>query len=163
MPKTALNGIFVAFYLTEKTNCIKELCQKSFKNILNYYVEFRIHAGKDHLSFCKNSANQTFSFITSNAVYFKKCLACQVWHPLETKFPLLLNTFLIATRQLSLTLFRMGFFVAAHGWGGGSKKAPSLPKICHRYPAMMKLGTVIPYLEKIQKIYESCDTPLEFC
>ena len=25
---------------------------------------------------------------------------------------------------------------------------------------MMKLGTVIPYLKKIQKIYESRDTPL---
>ena len=45
-------------------------------------------------------------------------------------------------------------------WGG--KKAP-LPKICHTYPAMMKLGTVIPYPKKIQKIYESRDAPLEFC
>ena len=58
----------------------------------------------------------------------------------------------------------MGFFGAAHGWGewGGDKKAP-LPKICHTYPTMMKLGTVIPYPKKIQKIYESRDTPLEFC
>ena len=37
-----------------------------------------------------------------------------------------------------------------------------LPKICHIYPTMMKLGTVILNLKKIQKIYESCDTPLEF-
>ena len=37
------------------------------------------------------------------------------------------------------------------------------PKICHTYPAMMKLGTVIPYLKKIQKIYESRDTPSNFC
>ena len=43
-----------------------------------------------------------------------------------------------------------------------AKKAP-LPKICHAYPTMIKVGTVIPYLKKIQKIYESCDTPLEFC
>ena len=27
---------------------------------------------------------------------------------------------------------------------------------------MMKLGTVITYPKKIEKIYESCDTPLEF-
>ena len=48
----------------------------------------------------------------------------------------------------------MGFFGTAHGWGGtgGCKKAP-LPKICHTYPAMMKLGTVIPYLKKIKKKY----------
>ena len=44
-----------------------------------------------------------------------------------------------------LTLFRMSFFGAAYGYGG-SKKAP-LPKICHTYPAMMKLGTVIPYIQ----------------
>ena len=54
----------------------------------------------------------------------------------------------------------MGFFGAAHGWGG--KKIP-LPKICHTYPTAMKLDTVIPYPKKIQKIYESRDKPLEFC
>ena len=61
----------------------------------------------------------------------------------------------------NLTLFRMGFSGAAHGWGEGKKA--SFPKICHTYPAMMKLGTVIPYPRKIQKIFESRDTPLEFC
>ena len=54
----------------------------------------------------------------------------------------------------------MGFFGAAHGWG--EAKRPPLPKICLTYPAMMKLGTVTPYPKKIQKIYESRDTPLEF-
>ena len=44
----------------------------------------------------------------------------------------------------------MGFFGAAHGWGGG-KKAP-ISKICQTYPTMMKLGIVIPYLKRIQKI-----------
>ena len=63
----------------------------------------------------------------------------------------------------------MAFFRSAHGWeevggagGGGAKKAP-LPKIWHTYPTMMKLGTVIPYLKKIQKLYESRDTSFEFC
>ena len=53
----------------------------------------------------------------------------------------------------------MGIFGAAHGWG-----AARLPfrKICHTYPTMMKLGTVIPYLKKIQKIYELRDTHPEF-
>ena len=45
---------------------------------------------------------------------------------------------------------------------GGIQKG-LLPKICHTYPTMIKLGTVIPYPKKIQKIYESRDTPLEFC
>ena len=57
----------------------------------------------------------------------------------------------------------MGFFGAAHGWGwggggggggGGVKKAP-FPKICHTYPTIMKLGRVIPYLKKFQKLFES--------
>ena len=52
---------------------------------------------------------------------------------------------------ISLTLFRMGFFVAAHGWGR-AKKTFHLLKICHTYPTMIKRGTVIPYLKKIQKI-----------
>ena len=55
----------------------------------------------------------------------------------------------------------MGFFGAAHGWGGVF--LPPLPKICHTYPTMMKLDTVIPDLKKIQKIYESRDAPPEFC
>ena len=38
-----------------------------------------------------------------------------------------------------------------------------LPKICHRYPTMIKLGTVTPYLKRIQKIYESRDTAPGFC
>ena len=58
----------------------------------------------------------------------------------------------------------MGIFGAGHGWrGGGGAKSSPLPKICHTYPTMMKLGTVIPYLKKIQKIYESSDTPPDFC
>ena len=46
---------------------------------------------------------------------------------------------------------------------GGSQKGTPLPKICLTYPTVMKLGTVIPYLKKIQKIYESRDAPSEFC
>ena len=39
---------------------------------------------------------------------------------------------------------------------GGPKRSP-LPKICHTF------STVIPYLKKIQKIYESLDTLPYFC
>ena len=35
-------------------------------------------------------------------------------------------------------------------------------KICHIYPTMMKLGTVIPYLRKTRKTYKSSDT-VELC
>ena len=51
-----------------------------------------------------------------------------------------------------LTLFRMGFFGAAQGLGGGQKDPPPpLPKICRTYPAMMKHGTAIPYLKKSKR------------
>ena len=45
--------------------------------------------------------------------------------------------------------------------GEGPKK--TLSKICHIYPTKMKLGTIIPYLKKTQKVYESRDVPHEFC
>ena len=34
--------------------------------------------------------------------------------------------------------------------------------IMMKYPIMMKFGTAIPYLVKIQKIYESSDTSPDF-
>ena len=47
-----------------------------------------------------------------------------------------------------------GHFRGCSRWGEGvGQKSVT-------YPTMMKLGTVIPYLKKIQKIYESRDTPL---
>ena len=51
-----------------------------------------------------------------------------------------------------LTLFRMGLFGLLTD--GGCPKRPPLPKICRTCLAIMKLGTVIPYLKKIQKLYE---------
>ena len=50
----------------------------------------------------------------------------------------------------------MGLFGAGHecvGGGGGEQQKGPRPKICHTYPEMMKLGTVIPHLKKIQKMY----------
>ena len=56
----------------------------------------------------------------------------------------------------------MGFFQAAHRWGEPKSPPTSLTKICHTYPIMMKLGSYnLP--KKIQKMYESRDTSLEFC
>ena len=42
------------------------------------------------------------------------------------------------------------------------KQVEKLPKICHTYPTIMKLGTVIPYPKKMQNNFESRDTPLDF-
>ena len=40
-----------------------------------------------------------------------------------------------------LTLFRISIY--------------PVPKICYTYPTLMKVGTLIPYLKKIEKRYES--------
>ena len=84
-----------------------------------------------------------------------------------TLYPKFLNLFIKTLSYVAnwptilvLTLFRMGFFGATHGCGG--QKGP-LPKTCHTYPTIMKLGTVIPLPKKVREIYESRDTPLEFC
>ena len=57
----------------------------------------------------------------------------------------------------------MGILGAAHGFegggGGGGAKRPPFPKICHTYPTMMKLGTVIPYLKEIQKYMNQVTHP----
>ena len=47
-------------------------------------------------------------------------------------------------------------------WMMGAKNV-HLPKICLAYPTIMKLGTVLPYLKKIQKVYKLRDTLHDFC
>ena len=71
---------------------------------------------------------------------------------------------ILALGNKNSNLFKMGIFgvcsrIGCGGGGGGGHKV-SLPKICHTYPTIMKPDTVIPYLKKIQKIYESRDTAL---
>ena len=53
----------------------------------------------------------------------------------------------------------MGLSEVADGWG--VKRPPFLKSVKHS--TIMKLGAVIPYLKKTQKIYKSCGAPLEFC
>ena len=55
----------------------------------------------------------------------------------------------------------MGIFGAAHRLveGGGAKMIP-LPKIFHTYSTMMKFGTAIRQIKKIQKVFGSCEIPL---
>ena len=45
----------------------------------------------------------------------------------------------------------MGLLGAAHGWGEEAVKKTLLPKISHKYPTVIKHGTVIPCLKKTRK------------
>ena len=84
---------------------------------------------------------------------------------IKIKLNFYLHTSLGAQKVLwrPLTLLKMGFFGAAHGWWGeGDKKPPSSIKSVTHILKWWNLA-VISYLKKVQKIYESCHTPLEFC
>ena len=83
--------------------------------------------------------------------------------PLEK--PNIFNIFIICSgKSLNITSFNPiqdGYFRGCSRMGV-TRIPPCPSKICHTYPTMMKLGTVIPYLKKIPKIYESRDTPPKF-
>ena len=61
---------------------------------------------------------------------------------------------------MALGLFRMGLSGLLTDEGWELRQNISLPKNCHTYPTVMKLGTVIIYLKRTQKIYESRTYPL---
>ena len=94
-------------------------------------------------------------------VFQKICFKVKVSKTFKVSSDCHIKAYQFRKRRTILTLFRMDLFGAAHGWGGA--KIPPLPKICHTYPTMMKLSTVMPYLRKTQKIYDSRDTPLDLC
>ena len=76
-------------------------------------------------------------------------LSCLKVSCYESEFVLLKSSSLklsFKSKVLVLTLFRMDIFGAALGWGlgvGGWAKKHPLPKICHAYPKMMNLRSVI--------------------
>ena len=65
-------------------------------------------------------------------------------------------------KEISFNRIQDGLFRGCSRMGEGAFW-PHLHKIRHTNPAMMKLGTVIPYLRKFQKMHKSRDTPLGFC
>ena len=76
--------------------------------------------------------------------YFHRCSYIVRPEKIVKKF-VFLAVFIDIATLLGLTLFRMGIFGTTHGRGAEQKGHPLL-KICHTYPTMMKLDTVIPYL-----------------
>ena len=67
-------------------------------------------------------------------------------------------------KNLKLNPFQDGHFrdCSRMSVGGGSKRSP-LPKICHTYTTIMKLGAIMCYLKNIRKTYESRDRTPEVC
>ena len=102
-----------------------------------------------------------FDYSMTNTTLIVFCYSCFLPGNQVLKF---LNSFTsmpLRTNQLLINPIQDGLF-RGYSRMGKEQKGP-LPKICQTYPAMMKLFTVIPYQKKIQKLYESPDTPLEFC
>ena len=85
------------------------------------------HITKERAKNTKKSPNLIFAWIFSLISYKRTCLGHSLWF------------------TLFLTLFRMGIFRAARGWGWGWK-------ICHTYPTMMKLGSYTLSKEDLKNI-----------
>ena len=66
--------------------------------------------------------------------------------------------FFILKALLVLNPIQYGRFLGWSWTGGGAKRFPSLKSVT--YLAMMEPGTLKAYQKKIQKLYESRDTPL---
>ena len=75
LPKLALNGNFLAFDLTGKTTCITGLCQKSFKNILNYIMQNSTYTQEKIISASVKTL-QIKLFLLSPAMLFTLRSAC---------------------------------------------------------------------------------------
>ena len=119
----------------------KHLCQSLFFNKFLFFIK-------------KETLAQTFScefYEISKNTFFTEHLRWLLLELFFRRYPL----------RICLNPIQGGLFRGCSRMGGGEKA--SLPEICHTYPTMVKLGTVIPYLKKIQNIYKSRDTPLEFC
>ena len=62
-------------------HCIKKNRKNHLKIFLINHAELRMRTENVNLCFYKTSTNQTFTFISSTVVYFKKHLAYQVYDP----------------------------------------------------------------------------------
>ena len=56
-----------------------------------------------------------------------------------------LKLFIAKTLSNLFNPIQDGLFWGCSRMGGGEAKIPPIPKICHTYPTMTKLGTVISY------------------
>ena len=103
---------------------------------------------------CKLVQNPTFELLQKIIAHFWKMLIEKYQWTLATWLPIPTNNILVVSgydRNLILTLFRISLFGASHRWREGNHISYN-----------DELSTIIPYLKKIQKIYESCYTYLEF-
>ena len=74
------------------------------------------------------------------------CVSLRCFFSLSFSCPLFFLFFWVF--HTSQPLFKFQYYVMFCVYIG---KKTRLPKICHTYPTMMKLDTLIPYLKKIQK------------
>ena len=89
--------------------------------------------------------------------HWKLLIAWKYWLAKETwkwqKWPTTFHTH----RKRDFNPIQDGLFWGC-SWIGGGAFWPPLPKISHTYSTTIKLGTVIPYLRKIHKMYKLRDT-----
>ena len=120
-------------------------------------------------TYTQNCKYWNFEIITSLFRCFRRATTSFVKHLMFSSDKIILNRGVIKGSSDFILVIRLlfnpiqdGLFRGCSRMGGSLFGSP-LFKICHTYPTMMKLGTVIPYPKKIQKLYESRDITLEFC
>ena len=117
--------------------------------VLNHALGYNIHLSCFCVTF--RFANITVFTYAISLVNFTKLFTYWKYKTLKKWFVYKVLKFCI------LTLFRMGFFGAVQGLEG-DQKGP-LPKICHTYPTMMKLGSCTLPKEDLKSIWITWHTP----
>ena len=141
----------ILIYLDQLQVCYNFFCSLYISLITWDGLEFRLS--------CMSSIINSFWFSFDLKFQFEFCWKCKHCFVTNCKAlncyicPLCFNT---DTHVVDLTLFRMVFFGAAHGWRGG-KKAP-LPKICQINPTMTKIGSYTLLKEVPKTIWITWDT-----
>ena len=118
------------------------------------------------VSFCgkhitaRSSYNMNPISVVFGAVFSLMCMCVCVFVKYLKSYK---NSVNISQSTAFLNTIMDGLFRACSQMGGGGAKRPLLlSKICQTYPAMMKLGTVIPYPKKTQKYMNHVTHPLNF-
>ena len=113
-------------------------------------VQCRLH--------CCTSPCFTYYTIWKELSQYKCCLLMELLTELNENnlfYQLSANKF-----KIIINLIQDGPFRSCSRMRG--PRRPPLSKICYTYPAIVRLGRVIPCLKKLEKIYESHGTSVEF-
>ena len=132
---------------------LKEHATKNGSSVFNHTSDSAKYQYIKNLYCIENKSFDAYTYDNSNIQENTNIIdSAQNWTPLLKKEELHIKLKKLILNS-GLTLFRTDFFWAAHGWFGAKRPLT--------HPTIMKFGTFIPYLRKIQKQCKSRDTPID--